>query len=206
MMSKVRWFVLGLLSCAVLALVAGVTVAHRAQGFSTREPPTYLEQWLARAARSAAVPSAAKVRPNPVPDTPDVIAEARAHWADHCALCHANDGSGETEMGRQMYPPAPDMRKPSTQRMTDGELFFIIQNGIRLTGMPAWGTGSSNDEEASWKLVRFIRHLPQLTMDERKQMEKLNPKGPDDRLEEEQEEKFLRGEGSDAPPTEHHHH
>jgi hypothetical protein len=105
-----------------------------------------------------------------------------------------------------MYPPAPDMRKPSTQRMTDGELFFIIQNGIRLTGMPAWGTGSSNDDEASWKLVRFIRHLPQLTLDERKQMEKLNPKGPDDRLEEEQEEKFLRGEGSDAPPTEHHHH
>jgi mono/diheme cytochrome c family protein len=206
MMSKVRWFVVGVLLSPVVALVVGVAVVNRAQGFSTRESPTFLERWLARQARSAAVPAAAKVRANAVPDTLEVIGEARAHWADHCALCHANDGSGDTEMGRQMYPPAPDMRQSTTQRLTDGELFFIIQNGIRLTGMPAWGSGSNHDEEASWKLVRFIRHLPHLTMEERKQMEKLNPKGPDDRLEEEQEEKFLRGEGSDAPPAEHHHH
>ena len=66
-------------------------------------------------------------------------------------------------MGRHMYPPAPDMRQSETQQMTDGQLFFVIQNGIRMTGMPAWGSGSQHDEEDSWKLVRFIRHLPQLT-------------------------------------------
>ncbi len=43
-------------------------------------------------------------------------------------------------MGRNMYPPAPDMRLAETQQMTDGELFYIIQNGVRLTGMPAWGS------------------------------------------------------------------
>ena len=161
----------------------------------------------------AAVPADASNKANPVPNTPEVLAEARAHWADHCASCHANDGSGESLMGRRTYPPAPDMRRPETQQLTDGELFYIIQNGVRLTAMPGWGdaTGNSAGNSAhgeldSWKLVRFIRHLPNLTFEEKKEMEKLNPKGPDDRKEEEEEEKFLKGEGTNDHQTEHHHH
>ena len=103
-----------------------------------------------------------------------------------------------------MYPPAPDMRAAATQNFSDGELFSIIENGIRLTGMPAWG-GSDRDAEDSWKLVHFIRHLPALTVEERHEMEKLNPKGPDERKEEEDEEKFLKGEGANEPQPHHHH-
>jgi len=157
----------------------------------------------------AAVPADASNKANPVPNTPEVLAEARAHWADHCASCHANDGSGESLMGRRTYPPAPDMRRPETQQLTDGELFYIIQNGVRLTAMPGWGDSADNsahDALDSWKLVRFIRHLPNLTFEEKKEMEKLNPKGPDDRKEEEEEEKFLKGEGTNDHQTEHHHH
>jgi cytochrome c len=132
--------------------------------------------------------------------------EARAHWADHCAGCHANDGSGDTEMGRHTYPPAPDMRLSSTQQLSDGALFYIIQNGIRLSAMCAWGGGSSHDAEDSWKLVHFIRHLPRLTFEEKQEMQTLNPKGPEDRREEEEEEKFLKGEDTHDTPTEHHHH
>jgi len=143
-------------------------------------------------------------RANPITNTFDVMVEARAHWADHCANCHANDGSGDTEMGRHLYPPAPDMRLPETQNLTDGELFYIIQNGVRLTGMPAWGSGAAHDEEASWKLVHFIRHLPQLSFQEKKEMESLNPKTPDELKEEQEEENFLKGE--DDPHAAHHHH
>jgi len=113
-------------------------------------------------------------------------------------------------MGKRTYPPAPDMRRPETQQMSDGELFYVIQNGVRLTAMPAWASAandsSSHDEPDSWKLVRFIRHLPDLTFEEKKEMEKLNPKGPDDRKEEEEEEKFLRGEEGNVQQSEHHHH
>ena len=109
-------------------------------------------------------------------------------------------------MGKHMYPPAPDMRLPATQQMTDGELFYIIQNGIRLSGMPAWGGGSDHDAQDSWKLVYFIRQLPQLTVEEKKEMEKLNPKSPEELKEEADEEKFLKGEDSNDHPTEHHHH
>jgi len=202
----VRWFFLGIVFVCMVAVLTGWALIRQSQGFSTRNQPTAMESWVAGKARAMAMPADAKSRTNPIPDSPEVLAEASAHWADHCFSCHANDGSGDTVVGKNLYPPAPDMRLPATQQLTDGELFYIIQNGIRLTGMPAWGNGSSQYEEDSWKLVHFIRHLPQLTLEEKKAMEKLNPKSPDDLREEQEEEKFLRGEDSHEATPEHHHH
>ncbi len=203
-MSRFRWFLVGVLSLLVLQAVAATVVLSSARGLSAREQPTGIEGWIARRAREIALPAEAKIRTNPVAKTREALDEARAHWADHCASCHANDGSGDIAMGKRMYPPAPDMRKSATQNLSDGELFYIIQNGIRLTGMPAWG-GSDHDAEDSWKLVHFIRCLPDMTLEERKQMEKLNPKGPAEWKEEEEEERFLRGESTNEPQQHHHH-
>jgi len=203
-MRKFQWFWLGALTAFAVLLAGGLIGLSKAHGFSARERPTVLERWIAGRARSAALARDVFSRNNPVTNTAGVLIEARAHWADHCAMCHANDGSGDTEMGKHTYPPAPDMRLPATQEKTDGELFYVIENGIRLSAMPAWG--GSGHEEDSWKLVHFIRHLPRLTFEEKKEMEKLNPKGPEDRKEEEEEEKFLRGEEIHEQPTEHHHH
>lgn len=203
--SRLRWFAFGVLAVCVIGVLTSTAYLMTAHGFSAREAPSAAERWIARRAWIAALPSGAADRANPVPDTPEVLAEARAHWADHCASCHANDGSGDSLMGRRTYPPAPDMRRPETQQLTDGELFYIIQNGVRLSAMPAWGA-SAHDEQDSWKLVRFIRHLPKLTFEEKKEMEKMNPKGPEDRKEEEEEEKFLKGEDKNEQHTEHHHH
>jgi mono/diheme cytochrome c family protein len=201
-----RWFFVGILFVCAIALLTGLVLIRQARGFSTREQPTAMERWIARRSRDMAMPDDAKSRTNPIPVTPESISDGRAHWADHCASCHANDGSGDTVVGKNLYPPAPDMRLPATQQLTDGELFYVIQNGIRLAGMPAWGTGASHDDEDSWKLVHFIRHLPQVTLKEKKVMEKLNPKSPDDLREEQEEERFLRGEDSHESTPEHHHH
>ena len=204
-MRRFGWFLFGAIALLVAIAIAGGLVLMGSHGFSARERPGVLERWIARRARSMAVPSSAKEQTNPSVDSPEVLAEARAHWADHCATCHANNGGGDTEMGRHMYPPAPDMREADTQNMTDGELFYIIRNGIRLTGMPAWGSGSDHDAEDSWKLVRFIRHLPKLTAEEEAEMKEMNPKSPDELKEEQEEREFLNGDQTHEHAQHEHH-
>lgn len=93
------------------------------------------------------------------------------------------------------------MRLPQTQQLTDGALFYIIENGVRLTGMPAWGTGTTEGEESSWRLVHFIRHLPELTEDELTEMEALNPKTGEEWRQEEEIRRFLEGEKTETPPA-----
>ena len=109
-------------------------------------------------------------------------------------------------MGPNFYPHAPDMTLRETQSLSDGELFAIIENGIRLTGMPAWGTGTAESAYGSWTLVHFIRHLPQISSEELEEMARLNPKSPEELKEEEEEQKFLEGEGNEPTSPDDHHH
>jgi mono/diheme cytochrome c family protein len=193
---------------AALAVVLAVAVLTGATllrgGIGARPEPSGLESRIARTIRSLAIPDDAKRAVNPLPKTPEVLAEARGHFADHCATCHANDGSGESEIGRRLHPRAPDMRTPQTQELTDGEIFYIIENGVRLTGMPAWG--GDGHEEASWGLVHFIRHLPELTAAEKAAMERLNPKSVEEWRELQADDAFLEeGAAPESAPGEHEH-
>jgi mono/diheme cytochrome c family protein len=178
----------------VAALAAGAFgyFVGGSHGFSTRQAPTALERVLAREARHLAIPRAARDAANPMALTPELLVEARRHFADHCATCHANDGSGDTEIGRMLYPKAPDMRQRDTQSLSDGELYFIIHNGIRLSGMPAWGSDTGHDHD-SWALVHFIRHLPSLSAAEIEDMKHYNPRSPAEMEEEKEEKEFLNG-------------
>ncbi len=173
-------------------------------GLSARATPTHLEAMAARRVRYMVMPESARQARNPLAGNLENLREARLHFADHCATCHANDGSGDTLLGKGMYPKPPDLRLQETQKLSDGELFWIIENGVRFTGMPGFGTPGAEDD--SWKLVLFIRHLPQLSAEERTEMEHYNPKGPEDRAEEQQEEDFLNGAPPQPNPKTGHHH
>jgi hypothetical protein len=96
-------------------------------------------------------------------------------------------------MGHGLYPKAPDMRAAATQSMTDGELFYIIERGVPLTGMPGWGNGTADGEMASWALVRFIRRLPTLSDTELEEMRQLNPKSALQLQQEQKIDEFLSG-------------
>ena len=197
-------------------VLLGVAVAIAASvlhgGLSAKATPTRLEAFVARNARHLAIPGNARLMQNPVLDSPEGQREARLHFADHCAICHGNDGSGDTPIGTGLYPKPPDLRKPETQELSDGELFWIIENGIRFTGMPAFsetgdptnGTNHGNGQD-SWKLVHFIRHLPHLTAAEHLEMERYNPKGPEDRAEEQEENEFLNEATPKAKPESQAH-
>ncbi|HEX7181422.1 MAG TPA: c-type cytochrome [Thermoanaerobaculia bacterium] len=199
-----RWPVkLTLLVLVALVLLGGALfLSLLRRGFSAHDEPSAIEARIARGMRRWSAPADLREESNPLPLTPQVLAEARAHWADHCAVCHGNDGKGKTAIGEHLYPRAPDMTLPATQSLSDGELFAIIENGIRLTGMPGWGNGTAESAYSSWGLVHLIRHLPELTPDEIAEMEALNPKTPEEWEQMQAEEAFLSG---DRPATSHSH-
>ena len=186
---------------AAAAAFRGVTIRR---AFSARDNPSAIETLVATTARQLAVPSQYRQLRNPLSSSSD-LQPGIEHFADHCATCHANDGSGDTLFGKGLYPKPPDMRRKQTQNKSDGELYYTIENGIRLSGMPAFGEehAKAGDME-TWNLVLFIRHLPNQTAEELQQMEQLNPKTEQERQEEDEEQNFLRGGSTkSSKPTSH---
>ncbi len=162
----------------LLALGVAVAASFLHDGLSSRATPGKLETMAARKMRRLAMPANARLAQNPLLTSAEELRDARLHFADHCAICHANDGSGKSVIGNGLYPKPPDLRLAETQNLTDGELFCGGEHGGTLD---------------SWRLIHFIRHLPHLTAAERIEMEHYNPKGPDDRAEEQEENDFLNG-------------
>ena len=208
-----RWKLALLVVIALFAVGAIYATVLVRRGFSARENPSWIEAFAAGIAKSLAVPAAYRLK-NPYAPTAENVREGEEHFADHCAICHANDGSGDTLFGKGLYPKPPNMRDADTQNKSDGELYYTIANGVRLSGMPAFGPPSGSisgkdqptGDAETWKLVLFIRHLPQITSEELEDMKKLNPKTEADRAEEQQEEEFLNGGEAPKRPAEGHQH
>src|ERR1700722_16311143 len=142
---------LGVIIAMLGALLAGCT-ADKA--------PSQGETSLANAAKDVTIPLEAGKMKNPLPVSAEVLTQGQEVFLGSCAQCHGADARGDTSIGRNMNPPAMDLSSPHVQHWSDAELFWIIQNGVRLTGMPFWkSTISDND---TWKLARFIHNLPHL--------------------------------------------
>jgi cytochrome c553 len=93
----------------VAIVVLGITMllSMVRNGFSAHDQPSTIEAFMAATMRRMAVPSDLEDAKNPLPLTPEILAEGRAHFADHCALCHGNDGKGQTSMGRSSIRRSP---------------------------------------------------------------------------------------------------
>lgn len=160
----------------VVAVVLAALVYVKSTGLRGQPEPGPFETRVARAIRAFAISSDLRARTNPLASSTDALGPGLEHFARYCAICHGNDGVG-APIGRGLYPKPPDMRADATQRLTDGELFYIIENGVRFTGMPAFGTGTPDPagDKQGWELVSVIRHLPEITASEIEHMKTLNP-------------------------------
>lgn len=191
---------------AVSLLALGAIAFMIRGGFSTRTAPSAIEAFVASTMRRLAVTAEVKALRSPQL-SPDQIKEARLHWASHCAGCHGVGGAGDTPIGQHLFPRAPDMRAASTQQRSDGELYSVIKNGVRLTGMPAWGEPGNEDVE-TWALVALIRTLPTATESDLSEVRANLPRTPHELREEREEDEFLRGGSAPSPtpkPQEHRH-
>lgn len=185
----------------LVLVVTGALLVLQGRGTSARPNPSSVEARAALFLRGWLTPPTYKGLRNPVTATSANFVESRQHFADHCASCHANDGSGQTGLGQSFYPKTPDMRLPRTQQLSDGELYYFIENGVRLTAMPAWSTGTPEGEKASWELVHFIRRLSSLTPEDLAEMERFNPVSRAVFEEEQRAEQFLNGADPDPAPA-----
>ncbi len=140
--------------------VIGAMLGALLQGCTANKHPSQDETNLANAAKDVAIPLEAGKKKNPLPETDEVVSQGEEVFLGSCAPCHGADGRGDSSLGHSMNPPAMDLSSAHVQHWSDAELFWIIQNGVSLTGMPAWQ--SSISENDTWKLARFIHNLPRL--------------------------------------------
>jgi mono/diheme cytochrome c family protein len=123
------------------------------------QEPGRVEARIANEAKHLAIRRASS---HGIPSRPvDTIASREAgatHYGLDCNICHGVDGHAQTAPGRWMYPRATDLTSEEVQSYSDRELFWIIKNGIRFTGMPAFGKVETPDN--IWGLVNYVRTLP----------------------------------------------
>ncbi|HWE85889.1 MAG TPA: multiheme c-type cytochrome [Terracidiphilus sp.] len=162
---KIRKVVL-VVVLALLALVFLAASVVKWRGFRASTLPGAFETSAARSIRDFAIPRTEHRRPNPVAGDPNAIAQGREAFLARCAVCHGVDGRGATAIGANQYPRVPDLRSDPTQRLSDGDIHYIIENGVQLSGMPAMRGAHSETNAESWNLVAFVRSFRSATPEE----------------------------------------
>lgn len=161
-----RRFLVGAIVGAALALgVPGAVVWFGAVDMSASSPPSFLERTVGERAFDAWLERTAPDTNNPLGETPATLAAGLDHYRENCVVCHAAPDVEPTEIAEGLHPPAPRLWKKGTQSLSDGALFWTVKNGVRMTGMPAFG--KTHGDEEIWKIVAFVRHLPNLTAPEK---------------------------------------
>jgi mono/diheme cytochrome c family protein len=150
------------------ALFAGVVLVAGLVDFSAAKPPARLEERIARFTLDRSIARHARKEVNPLAGSPEAVRAGLRLFVTHCVACHGAPGVDPTEGGASLNPPAPGLTLARVQARPDGELKWIVSNGIRMTGMPAFGP--SRTEEEIWQLVAALRRLPQLTDAERQEL------------------------------------
>jgi mono/diheme cytochrome c family protein len=155
-------FLLGVVF-GVLLVVAGVAAVVYTGSFNTSAevPPSKMEQAFATLALNKSVARRAPNRKNPLPASPENLRGGLAHFRENCLVCHGAPGVDPGEIGQGLNPGAPDLTLTRVQARSDGQLFWIVDEGIRMTGMPAFGP--TRKENEIWQIVAFLRHLPEIT-------------------------------------------
>jgi mono/diheme cytochrome c family protein len=157
-----------LLVPALAVLSAGIVIGTGLYDFSASKTPGRLEERLATFALNRSIEHHAPKGKSPIGASPEAAAAGLVLFRTHCLACHGAPGADPTDGGASLNPPAPGLTLPRIQARPDGELFWIVSRGVRMTGMPAFGP--SRSEKEIWQLVAALRRLPHLTDSERRSL------------------------------------
>lgn len=151
MRTRIVWamIVVAVALLVIAALSFNLTALNPPGRFETRVADISRGFLIGRASRHGVPPRPANIKAS--------IAAGGEHYGLDCSVCHSDDGRGQTPVGEWMYPRASDLTSQQVQSYSDQELFWIIRNGIRFTGMPAFGEIETPDH--IWDLVNYVRTL-----------------------------------------------
>jgi predicted CXXCH cytochrome family protein len=149
------------LAIAVLVAIGGIWIKVR--GFRASSEPSAFEATIARDLRNFSIPRVEVSKKNPYAHDALSVQQGRDLFLSRCATCHGIDGRGTTAIGTSTYPRVPNLRATATQSLSDGEIHYIIENGVQMTGMPAMPGLRSPSKNDSWALVSYIRSLRSAT-------------------------------------------
>jgi mono/diheme cytochrome c family protein len=153
---------------AVMAVLIAILLVLPSMNWSALGKPGRLERRLAGYVTSHWIRRNADTQSNPLPSTPENLKSGQRDFEGHCAGCHGLEGDGENRFEADFYPPIPKLTG-GTQKMSDGELYFIIANGISMSAMP--GFGKNHDSKEIWGMVLWVRHLAQPNPQEKEAIE-----------------------------------
>ncbi len=164
------WFMVGIV--VGIAICIGVPLLIAAFGIvnmgATTKPGSVeraLAPWAVDMSRERRAPR------EPDPYTNAVaVATGLDRYRENCLVCHGAPNVEAGELAKGLNPPAPKLQSHGTQSMSDGELFWTIKHGVRMTGMPAFEP--THTDEQIWKIVAFLRQLPHLTPEETAELRK----------------------------------
>ena len=146
----------------ILIAVTGAAVYFyvRATGISALQTPSTMEEYGAMRAKHWLVHRASEQGsiPTETRATAENATDGHVQYGSLCAGCHGYDGRTPTKLGSSMSPGVPSLAGPGVQNYSDAELYTVIHDGIRMSGMPGFASSQSSDQ--IWNLVHYVRTLP----------------------------------------------
>lgn len=149
---------------AMMAVLILIFLIMPSMNWSAARKPGRMENKLAGYVTSNWIRRNAGTQPNPLPPRPENLKAGQEDFDEHCAGCHGLNGDGENRFEADFNPRIPKLTG-GAQKWSDGELYFIIANGISMTGMP--GFGKNHDPKEIWGMILWVRHLAQLSQPEK---------------------------------------
>ncbi len=159
--------VFGVLGLCVIA--AAIFIRTGVYNVAANEPHWDATLWILEEAKDASISSHSEGIKPPDLKNSALVQKGLDHYHEMCRLCHGAPGFPNREFARGLYPSPPNLASEHLQEeWSDGELFWIAKNGLKMTGMPAFG-GTHSDEDL-WGTIAFTRKLQQLTPDAYREM------------------------------------
>lgn len=155
-----KFFAGVVVTICVLIIIGIIIIYSGLYNVSAADKPSGFEKWVLGTTMDNSVEKNSENISAPDLKAPEKITEGFAHYDEMCMICHGAPGKLESELARGLNPPAPDLSE-SVLDMSPEEIFWVTKNGIKMTGMPAWGKTHSDDK--IWAIVAFIEKLPGMT-------------------------------------------